>query len=433
VASSSWLAAARQTASRAAEAPDPLFELLKSADAGVRTRAARDIGKTTPEGAVPALAQALRDPSEKVRREVVLALASIHLPDSLDALTAATHDTDPDVRLLAVKSAVGYYTGQVPKAGFAGTMRKGLGRAKSLFVADNTQIDPGTPVEPKVVSALESALKETRSIRVSREAAKGLGILLAGAAAPELVRSAHSPDEELARQSLNALAKIKDRSAGSQLIDLLDSRDKDVRRDAAVTAGILRTREALPKLQTIVEHDPDSKDRQKALEGLAYIGDRVSVPIFIKELWSQDGKDLRIFGAEGLARAADPNTLPELQKAVIVEKDARVRLAIQFAITAQGKDDFLSTMLNELGSRVRGDIAEAYFIELARNPKFLPKLYPYLRSQDAAVRRRLARVLMFSGDATSLEPLDQLARDPNPDVATAALRAKQAIRARGSQ
>jgi HEAT repeat protein len=217
------------------------------------------------------------------------------------------------------------------------------------------------------------------------------------------------------------------------LIDLLDSRDKDVRRDAAVTAGILRTREALPKLQSIVEHDPDSKDRQKALEGLAYIGDRVSVPIFIKELWSQDGKDLRIFGAEGLARAADPNTLPELQKAVIAEKDARVRLAIQFAITAQGKDDFLSTMLNELGSRVRGDIAEAYFIELARNPKFLPKLYPYLRTQDAAVRRRLARVLMFSGDATSLEPLDQLARDPNPDVATTALRAKQAIRARGSQ
>jgi hypothetical protein len=126
---------------------------------------------------------------------IMQSLSSYHLPDSLDALTTATHGTDPDVRLLAVKSAVGYYTGQVPKAGFTGAMRKELGRAKSLFVADDTQIDPGTPVEPKVVSALESALKETRSMRVSREAARGLGILLARAAAPDLVRSAHSPDE----------------------------------------------------------------------------------------------------------------------------------------------------------------------------------------------------------------------------------------------
>ena len=43
--------------------------------------------------------------------------------------------------------------------------------------------------------------------------------------------------------------------------------------------------------------------------------------------------------AEGLARAADPQSLGELQKAVIAEKDASPKLAMEFALAALGKDD----------------------------------------------------------------------------------------------
>lgn len=421
---------ATQAAQNPAQTPDSLVDLLKSPDAGIRTRAARDLAKSGEASAVPALAGALADPSEKVRREVVLGLASIHLPSALEALITATRDTDPGVRALAVQSVVGYYSGQPPSAGLTGTMKKGFRRAKGLFSEDKTQIDPGLLVDPKAVSALEVALQDTRSIRAAREAAKGLGILNARAAVPALVRSAHLFDEEVARQSLNSLDKIKDLSAGPQLIDLLNSPTKDVKRDAAVTVGILRARDALPKLQTIVENDPDAKNREKALNGLAYLGDPVSVPLFTRELWNQDSKDMRTFAAEGLARAADPKTLPELEKAVIAEKNGGVRLAVQFAITAQGRDDYLSSMVTELDSVRHGEAAEAYLIELARNPKFLPKLYPYLNGQDATVRRRLCRVLMFSGDSTSLDHLDRLARDSSGDVADAALRARQAIRAR---
>ena len=45
---------------------------------------------------------------------------------------------------------------------------------------------------------------------------------------------------------------------------------------------------------------------------------------------------------------------------------------------------------------------------------------------------RLCSVLMFSGNQSSLEQLDRLSHDPDGDVAAEALRAKQAVRARGS-
>ena len=103
---------------------------------------------------------------------------------------------------------------------------------------------------------------------------------------------------------------------------------------------------------------------------------------------------------------------------------------MEFALAALGKDDALNNLVSELGSKMRGDVARAYLIELARNPAFLPKLYPYLQSPDSGIRQRLCVVLMYSGDQSSLQQLDRLEHDPDGDVAAAALRAKRAIRAR---
>jgi hypothetical protein len=75
-------------------------------------------------------------------------------------------------------------------------------------------------------------------------------------------------------------------------------------------------------------------------------------------------------------------------------------------------------------------VARSYLTELARNPAFLPKLYTYLQSPDATVRKRLCVVLMYSGDQGSLQQLDRLQQDPDSEVAAAAMRAKRAIRAR---
>jgi len=411
---------------------NPTVMLLRQGHSdGVRAKAASDLGKEGNPATIPALAGALTDPSAKVRREVVLALGQFHQTGVLPPLIQATKDLDGDVRALAVQSLVGYYSGVAPSTGLTGFMRRNVERVKGHFEADDTKIDPGLAVDPQVVTALIATLKDTRSAQASRQAAKGLGTLGAKSAVPDLVTAAHSSDTDLAREALNALAKIKDLSAGPKLVDLVDSPNKDVKRDACVTVGILRTNEALPKLQSVFESSADQKDKVAALQGLAYLGQKVSVPLFIKALWSEDKeKNLRQAAAEGLARAADPQSLGELEKAVSVEKDAEVKLAIEFAITALDKQDYLSSLVSELGSKTRGDVARAYLTELARNPAFLPRLYPYLQNQDAGVRKRLCTVLMYSGDQSSLEPLDRLSHDPDNGVAAQAMRAKRAIRAR---
>jgi len=408
---------------------DSLVQLLKSDSPSVRARAARDLGQSHDLSAVPALAGALKDPNDKVRREVVIALAQMHSPEVLDALVTASKDYSDDLRTLAVQCLVGYYTGQIPSPGFTGFMKKSWERAKGHFTPDTTRIDPGLTVDPKVVTALDDTMQDARSVKAARQAAKGLGILVAQAAVPDLVKAAHTSDENLAREALNALSKIKDRSAGPPLVDLLDSPNKNVKRDASVTVGILRANEALPKLQTLFENDPDAKDKESAIEGLAYLGQSVSVPLFTKALWSND-KPIRASAAEGLARVADPTTLPEVERAIISERDQDVKLAMMFAITALGKQDYLSQLVSELSSKTRGEVVQAYLIELARTPGFLLRLYPYLQSQDAGVRARLCTVLMYAGDATSLEALDRLSHDPNGEVASESLRAKRAIRAR---
>jgi len=165
------------------------------------------------------------------------------------------------------------------------------------------------------------------------------------------------------------------------------------------------------------------------MQGLAYLGDKISVLLFTQALWN-DNKEIRQGAAEGLARAADPQSLGELQKADLAEKDAAPKLAIEYALTALGKNDALSDVVSELGSKVHGDVARVYLTELARNPGFLTKLYPFLQSPDNGIRRRLCVVLMYSGDQSSLQQLDRLEHDPDSDVAAAALKAKRAIRAR---
>ena len=243
-------------------------QLTKKSTSGVRAKAARELGKAQDVSAIPALAGALSDPSEKVRREVVLALGQIHQPESLDALIKASQDTNEEICVLAVQSLVGYYTGTVPSPGFTGFVKKNWQRAKGHFNPDTTRIDPGLSVDPKVVAALDATLKSTRSNRASCEAAKGLGILVARAAVPDLIKAAHSSDETLSLEALNALSKIEDRSAGPQLVDLLDSPDKDIKQQACVTIGILRTRQAAPKLQSIFENDTDPKTKRRPWKAL---------------------------------------------------------------------------------------------------------------------------------------------------------------------
>src|ERR1700675_830285 len=91
---------------------NPSIDQLKSPDAKIRAKAARDFGKLGDSSFIPALKAALIDPDVRVRREVVLALAALHNQAALEPLAGAARDDDRDIRSLAIQSMVGYYSGE---------------------------------------------------------------------------------------------------------------------------------------------------------------------------------------------------------------------------------------------------------------------------------------------------------------------------------
>jgi HEAT repeat protein len=410
---------------------NPLVQELKSPDAGIRAKAAKQLGQSGDISTVPALAAELTDPSSKVRAEVIVALSKLHTNRSLDALVKATRDTDPSIRLLAVEATIGWYTGVIPGVGFESVVGRSYHSAMNRFQGNVTPISPGMQVDPRAVSALEGAMRDTRSINAARKAAWGLGVLRARAAVPDLVKAAHSYDPELTINALNALASIKDISAGPQLVDVLDSTNNGVKQTAAISVGILRTKAAVPRLESIYQNDRNKETRAAALDGLAYVGDPSSYSIFTTALSSRN-PDEREYAAEGLARAGNRQALSQLQRRMLVEKKDEVKLAILFAETSLGQTQHLRDLVGTLPSRTRGSVAQSFLIELARQKSLLQDLYPYLSSRDATTRRRLCYVLMYSGDASSIQRLQPLTRDRNGDVAAAALSAVRAIRARTS-
>ncbi|HTV56965.1 MAG TPA: HEAT repeat domain-containing protein [Terriglobia bacterium] len=408
---------------------NPLALELKSPDAGIRAKAARQLGDSGDISTVPALAADLTDPSSKVRAEVIVALSKLHTNQSLDALLKATRDTDPGIRSLAVEATIGWYTGNIPAVGFESVVSRSYHSAMNRFQGNVTRINPGMQVDPRAVSALEEAMQDTRSIDAARKAAWGLGVLTARSAVPDLIKAAHSYDPDLAINALNALSKIKDISAGPQLVDVLASTNNGVKQTAAITVGILRTKAAAPKLESMYQNDRNKETRVAALDGLAYIGDPATYSVFVSALSSRN-PDEREYAAEGLARAGNRQALPELKQKMQTEKKEGVKLGIFFAETSLGQTQHLQDLVEALPSRSWGAVAQSYLIELARQKDLLQELYPYLSNRDATTRRRLCYVLMYSGDASSIQKLQPLTRDRNSDVAAAALSAVRAIRAR---
>jgi HEAT repeat protein len=428
-----------QTAGSAAYSQQPgsssdntaVFQQLKSSDAGERAKVVRQLGEHGDRTVLPYLIALVHDPGDKVRREVVIALGAFRDPQALDALTTVSRDSEPDVRTLAVHSLVGYYTGKTPSPGFSGFWQRNWSRAKDFLGPDDSRVDPGVSIEPKVVAALVAVLKDTGDLQSARWAARGLGILMARSASPDLVKSAHSADSTLAQESLNALGKIQDPAAGPGLVDLLDSSNSDIKQQAARTVGLLRTREALPKLAALFEHDHDGDTRQAALDGIADIGDPVSKPLLIRALWN-DNKHYRAAAAAGLAHANDIEVRDELQRELKAEKDASVKLALEYALAALGQREFVTPIVEQLKSKTHADAAQKYLTELAQNPEFLSLLYPYLTNRDVEIRRRVCTVLVFRGNQSSIAPLERASHDTNEDVADEALRALRAVRARNA-
>src|SRR5205823_836494 len=215
-----------------------------------------------------------------VRREVELSLERMDDGQSLPGFIALASDSENDIRARAVAALVNMH---VPRALGIDAALMNL-REKILSRSDRDLellVEPDVPVDPAVVATLRARIGDSeRGIR--RSAIRGLGILRAAVAVPDLLQVVREDrDDALRFEAVRALRKINDPSIGGDLVSLLNINNDAVRDELIATLGSMRYGAAVTELTRIVEQAKTADSAcVLALGALADLADPASAVLF---------------------------------------------------------------------------------------------------------------------------------------------------------
>jgi HEAT repeat protein len=392
---------------------------LKNPDPIRRQAAAQALGAARHVPATPNLVAMANDPVAAVRREVEFALERMDDVQAMPGFVAFTSDAENDIRARAVASLVDMH---LPRATGVGAA---LTKIVDLITSGSDQeselvVEPDVPVDAVVVTALQARVSDSER-RIRKTAIRGLGILRARAAIPDLLQVVREDrDDGLRFEAARSIRKIGDGSIADALVALLNVSSDSVRNELITTLGALRYRGAVPELTRIVEQAKKVDiPCVLALSALADIADPASKPLF-ERLQDDKNEMLRLFANEGIARTVDAKMKTAISAARLVEKSPRVRTAQAFALLRIGEREYLDELIRELDHAATRDLAKEYLLEtrpVDRVALFAP------RQVSPAARTELANVFGLMGDPNALPTLQELAHDSHGDVARAAERA----------
>ena len=397
----------------------------------------RDLGKRGAD-AIPALAEYLSDRDRDIRAEAVRAIVKIDGEASLTPLIKATRDNDAEVQIRATDGLVNFYLPGYVAKGLTGPLTRGLRQAKSVFSARNDQvIDPSVTVRPDVGEAIAVEISGGASIDARTNAARAAGILRLRTAVPSLVSSLRARDSPLIFESLVAIQKIKDPSAGPGVSPVATDLDERIQITALETIGVLHSVESAPNVRSALNSARSLKVRRAALEALASLGIASDRPTFQQYAEDKDS-ELRASALEGLGRIREPEDYPLIERAYNEgDADWKIHLAAAFALVGQGKVDTnqfspLPYLVENLAMKSRSSIASAYLAELVRRDDVRKALATLIPQASRDQKLALCSVLGESGSEDVVPVLNTLLRDIDPDVSMAASKALKTLQARRS-
>jgi HEAT repeat protein len=399
---------------------------LKNPDAIRRQAAVRDLGAAKYRAATPQLVALANDPSDAVRREVEFALEKMEDIQALPGFIVLASDPENDIRSRAVAALVNVHLPRPTGVNAVSAKLKQVGEIITLLPDRDVEVvvEPDVPIDPAVVMTLQQRIGDSeRGIR--RTAIRGLGILRARAAVPDLLQVVREDrDDGLRLEGVRALWKIADVSSAEDLVGLLNMNNDAVRNELIETLAFMRYRGAVPELTRIVEQAKKTDTtRILALAALADIADPASVPLF-DSLKADENEMIRVYANEGIARTADANQKTAISAARLVEKSPRVRTAQAFGLLRIGESEYLDELIRALEPKSTRDLAREYLLETKQEDR--PALFAP-RSLSSTTRAELADVMGLMGDPDALPRLQELSHDSNADVARAAGRATRRL------
>jgi len=412
----------------------PAFSQESGPSTKQRVKAAKalaDQGST----ALPELANYLQDPEIKVRVQAVKSMVQIGTQHSLEPLIQATRDADPEVQTRAVDGLVNFYLPGYIDDGWMGSFRKIGTSIEGRFTdVNDAAISRDITVRDDVITAVGKVASGGSSMQSRANAARAVGILRGKAAVPELLEAVKSKNSSVIYESLIAMQKIGDQSAGPGITFLLRDLDDDVQVAAIETTGLLRNFEALPQLYDALNDARNKKVRRAALTAIAMLPDEKSRVYYNQYVEDKDPLT-RAAAVEGFARLKRPGDAPMIQTFFDGEKKMNPRLSQAFALVMLGQTDLgeftpLQYLINALNMSSFHGVAQPFLVELAREPAVRSGIYQVLPNATKDEKIHLSQVLAASGDAESVSHLETLSRDPDAEVATEGARALRIVKAR---
>ena len=431
-----------RTALGSNESLETLLAYLKSTNASTRREAARKLGErraADPTSVEALMAAASKDGDRGVRSEALRSLGLTKSSTSIPVMVASLKDTDVEVRKIAIKSLVTFYT--ETDVDFITSRRAGWNVLNPFLDTDDHEIiEPFVDVEPSIINGLGETAGNDREREVRICAIRALGVLRGKAAIPRL-GDAMNADQEVRIDVLRTFIKINDPSAGTYLVPFFRDSDRKVRTQAMVAAGLLKYRPGVDSLLEVYRLGPEKKGGpftavarkvkgrfeylpprdEAALWALSLIGDEKGERTFVDNMKDKDG-DRRQYAFEGLARLAKPKHSEETSRLIPVESNDDVRLAQYWALYRMGSAVNIQNVVRGLDG-VQQDQARTYLVETA-NPV---DLYPYIRSSNKAIRLRVIEILGRIGDAATARELEPSVLAAARDESNAATLAKKRI------
>jgi HEAT repeat protein len=412
------------------------FSWAAEDDVKARVKGVHELGKSGSEN-IPTIEPYLTDAAVEVRLEAVKAIVDIGTQRSLDPLIKAAGDQDPEIQIRATDGLVNFYVPGYVKTGLTAPLRRAGSSIKGKFAErDDLVVDPYIQVRPEIIEAIGRIAATGSDLGARANAARALGILRGRQAIPDLEQALRSKDSELIYESLIALEKIRDPSAGPSLAFLLRDLNEKVQIAAIEATGLLQNRDAINQLRDVLDRTRKIKVKRAALTAMAQMPDPQLHGLYVTYLDHKD-EGLREGACEGLGRLKNPADSAALERAFNNENKTEPRLSAAFALVSLGQRgvaefDPLRYLVNNLNSTAYRGVASAYLTELARDPQVRQALYPVLPAPGSTRDEKtgLAEVLASSGGEDSVAPLQALSQDSDAEVSQAGLRAVKNLHAR---
>lgn len=375
----------------------------------------------------------LRNPDPRARLSSIALLRESKYLEAIEPIAPLVNDPLDDVQLAAIDAELSFFL-----VDDVNTRRRralivevrSSGRAESAFDAGPLAVWP-RPAPASLIASLLKAVDDEND-RVRLEAIYTLGAIarppVDDAHAKGLITALDHYDPAIRAAAARVVGRLQVRSAGEALIRAVNDSQPPVRFAAMRALGEIREDTAVVALTQQLEHYRKGEGAWSALDGLARIAHRSSIPVFKARLPDRDAF-VRRAAVEGLARAGASDEAATLESMASADSSGMVRAAAAFALQKFGRNA-VQRLVDPLASSDMAPQIAGYFTELG--PAVAGELTTFVTHRDEAVRGNVALIVGAIGTTAEIPTLERLLQDRSAEVRRAAERAIRRIKVRGA-